>query len=225
MNIELGKPIGAIFLLVASSFFTTANAATVSCGTTGGLEVGDVTFRGASSDGCGGIFNGNDSLTEVNLGANNLLFGGTSWTDYLKDDAPGDPSQGNASFFGVNWTLGVESGTDGAWTLTVADPLPADLPVTIDFLAVLKGSDTWAAYFFDDETFSVEGSSDGAFTMRLEAGNNMSIADISHLTLYARAGTPPPPPPTGNVPEPNTMALLGLGIFGIGFMGRRKKHS
>ncbi len=40
---------------------------------------------------------------------------------------------------------------------------------------------------------------------------------LSHIKLHGRA-------PARNVPEPGTLALLGVGLLGAGIVGRRKRH-
>jgi hypothetical protein len=207
-------------LLTLGSAFTT-NAYAASCGTTGGLDTSNVAFRGSDSDGCGGVFSGNDSLADVNLAGNNLLFGGTNWLYGLKDDSPGLPGSGTASFLGLDWTLSVTAGSSGSWSLTIADPDPASLPVATDFLAVLKGSNSWAAYFFDNEVFNSIGTSAGTFNIVfLNGGGN--IPDLSHFTLYARQGDLSPPPPPDPVPEPSIIWLMGIGLMGLAMVLRKQ---
>jgi len=58
-------------------------------------------------------------------------------------------------------------------------------------------------------------------TFGLKTQTNVGSFELAGLP------TPTPPPvtlPVGEVPEPSILALLGLGIIGMGFIGRRKKH-
>ncbi|MFA5984463.1 MAG: PEP-CTERM sorting domain-containing protein [Methylococcaceae bacterium] len=206
----------SLLALIASLFIglgVSPQAYATACGT-GNLDTGNVGFRGNASDGCGGVFSGNDSLAAVNTEANNLKFGGTDWLFSLRDDSPGNPGSGSNSFFGLNWTLSVDSGKTGNWILSIADPLPVSLPISIDFLAVLKGGTSWSAYFFDNEVFTTVGSSSGTFNI-VFINNGGQIPDISHLTLYARSGDLPLTASGDSVPEPTTVLMLGLGMLGL----------
>ena len=223
----LKKNIGLIFitsLLAVNTQAAVINCMDVGTGTsTANFNTGNVTFRGANSDACAGVFSGNDSGSK-GTGPSGLqsAFGGT-WQLLAKDDNPGMGGTDSGMVAGLDATFSLTESysggaTSGSWSLSWAG---SDLPLEMSIAAVLKAGSFWAGYLFEDELFQVSpASGSGSWEIQfLNKGGN--IPDISHFSLYyGNVATPPPPPPP-SVAEPAGIALLGLGLFGLYFARRR----
>lgn len=205
--------------------YSTANA--TSCGSApvnSGFSLEDVTFRGLASDDCTGNLgnkvnlNGQGGALSVNAPVLFSSFGG-NWGAELKDDSPGTNANGSTSYLGFDWTVATDAGTAGNWLLTLANPNNLSLPVTLDLMVLLKGGTSSNAYLFDNETFSTTGANTGTFSIKFTNGGT-NIPNLSHLSLFLREGRPDENIPT--IPEPGTLALLGMGVMGMGMKWRRK---
>ena len=180
-----------------------------------GLSKDDMSFNAASASDCYGVASGNDNASAIN-GLLNWQDPAGNWTLLAKS---ADGGVGYGSLSGIDFTLSATAGTVGTWTLSAVDtngPAYADLPVTMDFVGVLKASNGFAAYYFDDAL--VGGGNSGSWTIAF-TNRGGQIPDLSHLSLYTRVDATGGIPP---IPEAETYAMMLVGLGLVGFMARRR---
>jgi hypothetical protein len=119
-----------------------------------------------------------------------------------------------SEFYGSFLTGGTrdESGIiSGDWF--ASDGWSVSNPIYYSF----KAANDFALYYAIGET-------SGDWTIDWTAGNSGKSPDLSHISFWTADGTIPVNPPTNPVPEPATLALVGLGLAGIAGY-RRKRRS
>jgi PEP-CTERM motif len=142
----------------------------------------------------------------------------------LDDAANGSATGATNVLGGFQFTLsGITAATGGTYTLGIIDTnglgTPPNLPFFLDFVLYLKGgqADT-AAYLFDDTLVDTSGGGVWNVTFLNNGGN---IPNLSNISVYVREGKDPNFP-GDEIPEPASLALVGLGLLAAAATRRRK---
>jgi hypothetical protein len=153
---------------------------------------------------------GNDRLRAINR-----LTWGDDWAFLTKDE-----SWVPATYMGVEFDLDTTGRKSGSWTLATRDVDSGallNLPMELDLVVVLKASNRYAAYFFDD---AVLDGTDGGIWSIAYANHGGRIPRLSHMSFYVRVDEDGGIPSA--IPEARTYAMMLAGLGLVGFMARRR---
>ena len=209
---RFSNPVISLGTLALAAVLSMPAVAASYCGgsNSDGLSLADMSFNGALATDCYGVVMGNDKLSSINS-----LAWGNDWTLLTKDESPVP-----ATFMGIAFDLDTTGGKWGSWSLTARDvngALLLNLPVELDVVAVLKASNRYAVYLFDDAVF--DGTDGGTWSIAFQ-NQGGQLPKLSHMSFYVRidedGGIP------SAIPEAQTYAMMLVGLGLVGFMARRR---
>ena len=92
---------------------------------------------------------------------------------------------------------------------------------TIDWVLGIKQAQEFTAYYWEAITLDIDGKFN-SYWINPSNPNHEGVNDYSHAAGFVRLaeGTGP----IGDIPEPATLGLLGIGLFGLGMASYRRRR-
>lgn len=200
--------LGVLALLAWAGMPQVAGAASIAC------DINDASANGEIADECAGDDSiGADPASEKGFVNSQFQDGGDPFQSVARWDADENAADNDGMDLSGFLLTVTEGDEEDAYLFSYILTVPAEFVGTVvDWVLVIKqANNSTIAYLFEDVTLGI----DGGFNNFWLNPQGREVNDYSHATGFIRGDEP-------QLPEPTTLALLGLGLLGLGAVRRRR---
>lgn len=179
----------------------------------------DATLAGKKADGFKFFSGGNTHAGNFDLSTLPAANQSNAWSVFGKSESGMSFISQNLS---VKFSTDAQSMVTGKWTIANTSTLDASL----DLILSIKASNASGAFFFDNQSILAGQELSGTWAIEwLAKEGKQNSPDFSNFAFFQRELVfveAAEAPANGDVPEPGSVALLGLGALGMLALRKRR---